>query len=107
MITSGVKPEDVYLHCRDKREEFALFCRRYSLKPEEVMFFGDDIPDVEVLRACGCGVCPADAVPEAREAADWISSCPGGKGCLREGIETTLRAQGKWTFDPQEYKRKF
>lgn len=107
MITSGVKPEDVYLHCRDKREEFALFCRRYSLKPEEVMFFGDDIPDVEVLRACGCGVCPADAVPEAKEAADWISSCPGGKGCLREGIETTLRAQGKWTFDPQEYKRKF
>lgn len=107
MITSGVNPEDVFLHCRDKREEFALFCRRYSLKPEEVMFFGDDIPDVEVLRACGCGVCPADAVPEAREAADWISSCPGGKGCLREGIETTLRAQGKWTFDPQEYKRKF
>ena len=107
MITSGLKAEDVFLHCRDKRVEFGIFCQRYNLKAEEVMFFGDDIPDIPLLEMAGCGVCPSDAVEEAREKADWISSRPGGKGCLREGIETTLRAQGKWVFDTQVYKAKF
>ena len=107
MIASGVPAEDVFLHCRDKREQFALFCKRYSLQPEEVMYFGDDVPDIDVMKACGCGVCPSDAVEEVKEIADWVSSRPGGKGCLRECIETTLRAQGKWTFDPVVYKQKF
>ena len=107
MVTSGVKAEDVFLHCRDKREQFALFCQRYGLRPEEVMYFGDDLPDIDVLRACGCGVCPADAAEEAKAAADWISPFPGGKGCLRHGIETVLRAQGRWVFDTAQYKAKF
>ena len=107
MTASGIRPEDVFLHCRDKMVEFRQFCQRYSLLPEEVMYFGDDIPDVEVMRSCGCGVCPADAVPEAREAADWITASPGGKGCIREAIEKTLKLQGKWVFDPVVYKQKF
>lgn len=107
MITSGVKPEDVFLHCRDKREQFALFCERYSLQPEQVMYFGDDVPDRDLMMACGCGVCPSDAVEEVKEIADWITTRPGGHGCLREAIETTLRRQGKWVFEPQQYKAKF
>jgi len=107
MVTSGINPEDVFLHCRDKREQFALFCERYSLRPENVMYFGDDIPDVAVLEACGCGVCPSDAVPEAKAAARWVSDYPGGHGCLRQGIEETLKAQGKWTFDAEAYKKRF
>ena len=107
MVTSGVLPEDVFLHCRDKREQFGIFCRRYNLRPEEVMFFGDDVPDMDVMALSGCGVCPSDAVEEVKAIADRISSRPGGKGCLREGIEATLRAQGNWTFDPAEYKKKF
>ena len=107
MLSSGVKADDVFLHSRDKREDFDEFCRKYNLKPEEVMFFGDDLPDLALIRACGCGVCPSDAVEEVKAEADWISSRPGGKGCLREGIESVLRAQGNWTFDAQEYKAKF
>ena len=107
MATSGVKADDVFLHCRDKREQFALFCQRYSLNPSEVMYFGDDVPDIDVLQACGCGVCPSDAVEEVREIADWVSSRPGGKGCLRECIETTLRKQGNWSFDAALYKKIF
>ncbi|MBR1700239.1 MAG: HAD hydrolase family protein [Bacteroidales bacterium] len=107
MVTSGIKAEDVFLHCRDKREQFARFCSRYGLDPSEVMYFGDDVPDIDVLQACGCGVCPSDAVEQVKEIADWVSSRPGGKGCLRECIETTLRTHGKWTFDPVLYKQKF
>ncbi len=107
MTASGIKPEDVFLHCRDKMVEFRQFCERYSLSPEEVMYFGDDVPDVEVMRACGCAVCPSDAVPEAQKAADWMTDAPGGKGCLREAIEKTLKKQGKWVFDPVVYKQRF
>ena len=107
MITSGVKADDIFLHCRDKRDQFAIFCQRYGLDPKEVMYFGDDVPDIDVLKTCGCGVCPSDAVQEVKEIADLVSSFPGGKGCLREVIEQTLRAQGKWVFDPDMYKKKF
>ena len=107
MAASGLKAEDVFLHCRNKMDEFHLFCDRYHLSPEEVMYFGDDVPDIEVMQACGCGVCPSDAVEEVKAVADLVSAHPGGKGCLREVIENTLRAQGNWTFDAAEYKRKF
>ena len=107
MATSGVNPDDVFLHCRNKIEQFTQFCERYNLKPEDIMYFGDDIPDVECIMAAGCGVAPADAVPEAIEAADWVTEHKGGKGCLREAIEETLRAQGKWVFDAVAYKKKF
>lgn len=107
MTASGVKPEDVFLHCRNKMDEFHIFCDRYNLKAEDVMYFGDDIPDVEVLEACGCGVCPSDAVGEAARAADWMTEAAGGKGCIREAIEKTMKKQGKWIFDPVVYKKQF
>ena len=107
MLASGVRPDDVYLHCRDKMEEFRAFCTKYALQPGEVMYFGDDVPDIELLQAAGCGVCPSDAVEEAKAAADIVSTKPGGKGCIREVIENTLKAQGKWVFDTGVYKAKF
>ena len=107
MLTSGVKADDVFLHCRNKMEQFRIFCDRYRLAPEEVMYFGDDVPDIECMKASGCGVCPSDAVEDVIKAADWMTDAPGGKGCLREAIEKTLKKQGKWVFDPVEYKAKF
>ena len=106
-ITCGVVPEDVYLGSRDKIEDFEDFCRRHNLKPEEVMYFGDDIPDIEVIRAAGIGVCPNDAVEEVKEAADIISDRPGGKACVREYMEKAMKAQGRWVFDAIAYKKKF
>ena len=107
MATSGVKPEDVFLHSRRKIEDLDTFCARYGLSRKEVMFFGDDIPDMECMQASGCGVCPSDAVEEVKAIADWVSGFPGGKGCLRNAIETTLRTQGKWDFNAGRYKKLF
>ena len=105
--TCGIKPEDVYLGSRAKIEDFDEFCTRHGLQPEEVMYFGDDLPDIPVMQACGCGVCPSDAVEEVKAIAGYISTKPGGKGCARETIEMVLKEQGLWTLDVQEYKRKF
>lgn len=103
----GISPEDVYLGSRDKMADFMDFCRRHSLEPEEVMYFGDDLPDIPVMLACGCGVCPSDAVDEAKAAADLIGSRPGGKGCVRTVIETVMKLQNTWKLDVQDYKAKF
>lgn len=105
--TCGIKAEDVYLGSRDKMEDFKDFCSRYGLQPEEVMYFGDDVPDMPVMKACGCGVCPADAVDEVKEIADYISDRAGGKGCARATVEMVMRLQGTWELDVQEYKARF
>lgn len=106
-LACGFKPEDIYLGSRDKMEEFTDFCTRNAVLPEEVMYFGDDLPDVPVMKSCGCGAAPADAVEEARQAADFLGTRPGGKGFVREGIELVMRQQGKWLLDVEEYKNKF
>lgn len=103
----GMKAEDVYLGSRDKIEDFEDFCRKYDLGPEEVMYFGDDLPDIPVMAVCGCGVAPSDAVEEVLDAADYVSTRPGGKGCARETIEIVMKLQGTWELDVQDYKRKF
>ena len=105
--TCGIKPEDVYLGSRDKMEDFNDFCHRHGLNAEEVMYFGDDLPDIPVMKCCGCGACPSDAVEEVLDIADWISPCPGGRGCVRSGIQTVMKLQGKWELDVKEYKEKF
>jgi 3-deoxy-D-manno-octulosonate 8-phosphate phosphatase (KDO 8-P phosphatase) len=60
---------------------------------------GDDIPDLECLRAVGIPVCPADAAAEVIEASRYVSEFAGGRGCIRDIIEQTLRAQGNWNTD--------
>ena len=93
--TCGVDPDDIYLGCRGK------------IKASEVVYLGDDVPDVPVLKAAGIGAAPADASADAYEAADYICEIPGGKGCLREIIEKVLRAQKKWYFEEDEYAKLF
>lgn len=105
--TCGIGPDDVYLGSRDKITDFNDFCRKYSLKHEDVLYIGDDIPDMEVLSMCGIGVSPADGVAEILEIADYVSPYPGGRGCVRDAVEKVLKARGDWTFDVARYKAKF
>lgn len=105
--TNGIAPEDIYLGSRDKMADFADFCRRHGLSPDEVMYFGDDVPDIGVLLAAGIGVCPSDAAEEARQAADVVSDRPGGKGVVREYMEKVMKERGDWEFDVALYKKMF
>ena len=107
LMQCGFKEEDIYLGSRIKINDFNDFCSRHGLLADEVMYFGDDIPDIPVLKACGCGVCPSDAVDEAKEAADLISDYPGGKLCVRKTLELVMKSQGKWKIDFEAYDRKF
>lgn len=107
MVYCGVPDENIYLHSRAKLEEFDDFCTRHGLKAEEVMYLGDDLPDIPVLKAAGIGLAPADACAEAKEAADDVSDYCGGKGFFRNAVEQVLKAQGKWALDIASYKKRF
>ncbi len=67
-----------------------------QLKPENVLYMGDDIPDYHAMLEVGVPCCPADASPEIKEISTYISGNAGGKGCVRDVIEQTLKIQGKW-----------
>ena len=95
----GVRPEDIYLKVANKTEALAEIEQRYSLDKEAIMYMGDDIPDYEVMQIAGLPACPADAAPEIKQIARYISPFGGGQGCGRDIIEQILRAQGKWMSD--------
>ena len=105
--TCGVGQEDVYLGSRDKIADLNDFCRKYSLEKAEILYVGDDVPDIEAILACGIGVAPADGVQEAKDAADYVSEFPGGRGCVRDVIEKVMKVRGDWVFDVAHYKKKF
>ena len=92
---------DVYLGAHAKMEPFLHFCAKYRLNPSQTLFMGDDIPDIEVMKACGLPCAPLDAVPEVQQVAHYISPYAGGKGCVRDVVEQTLRLHGKWHQETQ------
>jgi 3-deoxy-D-manno-octulosonate 8-phosphate phosphatase (KDO 8-P phosphatase) len=69
---------------------------REKLDWSEVCFVGDDVVDLGPLAHAGFGVAVADARPEAKAAADFVTRAAGGRGAVRETIELILQAQGKW-----------
>lgn len=92
----GLGVKDIYLGAAVKTREYNELMNKYNLRPEEVLYMGDDIPDYEVLTMVGLPCCPADAAPEIKNICKYISHKEGGKGCGRDVIEQVLRAQGKW-----------
>jgi 3-deoxy-D-manno-octulosonate 8-phosphate phosphatase (KDO 8-P phosphatase) len=99
----GVDKEDIYLRSHVKLTDFSDFCKRHGLLPSEVLFMGDDIPDIPVLKECGLAAAPSDAVIEVRELCEYISLYPGGKCCVRDIIEQTLKIHGKWNITTVAY----
>ena len=87
---------DVFTGIPDKVLKLNEYMEAKGLKPEEIIFMGDDIPDLNVMQCVGLPACPADAVPEVQKISKFISERPGGKGAVREVIEHVLKAQGKW-----------
>lgn len=90
---------EIFLGCSSKAEVYESLLARHSLRPENVLYMGDDIPDLPVMRLCGVPCCPKDAAPEIQQASIYISHLRGGCGCARDVIEQVLKAQGKWLSD--------
>ena len=87
---------DVFMEVKDKDTVLKDYLASKNSSYEKILYMGDDIPDYGTIKSAGVGCCPADAVQEIKAVSDYISPINGGKGCVRDVIEQTLKAQGKW-----------
>lgn len=86
----------MYLNCMNKIAAIDEFIADNGLDADEVIYMGDDIPDLDCMRRVGIPVCPADACSEVIEASRYVSEYDGGHGAVRDIVEQVLRAQGVW-----------
>ena len=82
--------------CEDKQKAFAETLDQAGVESLEVAYIGDDLNDIPLILLSGLGVAVADAAPETREHAHYITSAAGGFGAVREVVELILKAQGRW-----------
>ncbi len=92
----GLGVADIFLGVTHKMDAYNEVLYRYHLKPENIIYMGDDIPDYEVMTNVGLPTCPYNAAPEIREISQYISPKNGGEGCVRDIIEQTLKIHNKW-----------
>lgn len=99
----GLGVHEVYLGSKNKMEVLNAFCEKHSVDPEHILYMGDDIPDIPVLKHVGLATCPADAAPEVKAVCAYVSPYGGGKGCVRDILEQVLKAKGQW-LDAESYE---
>jgi 3-deoxy-D-manno-octulosonate 8-phosphate phosphatase (KDO 8-P phosphatase) len=90
---------NVYINSSDKVKDLKDYCSKNNIDLNKTMYMGDDLPDVFPMELVYLKACPYDSSPEVREISDYISDKNGGKGCVRDIIEQTLRVQGKWKLN--------
>lgn len=93
----GVK--EVHIGAKVKISIYKDLLDKYSIKDEEIIYVGDDIPDYEIMKHCGLPCCPADAAPEIKSISKYISHKNGGEGCGRDILEQVLKSKGLWMQD--------
>ena len=97
--------KDLFMGVENKIDCFHEYLTSKNVKPEHVLYMGDDIPDYEVMLESGVSSCPADAAEEIKKIAKYISHLNGGKGCVRDVIEQVMKVQGKWMTGDGEMVR--
>lgn len=112
VISGGNSPEvkdrltklgvtQVWMQVTDKMALLQQLMQEKGLDRNEVLYMGDDLPDLFVMQAAGMACCPADAARDIKEIADYISPLKGGEGCVRDVIEKVMRLRGNWGADVQ------
>ncbi|MFD2871411.1 KdsC family phosphatase [Mucilaginibacter ximonensis] len=90
----GIK--DVFIGAHDKVSRFKDYLESKHILPANVLYMGDDIPDLAVMKLVGLAVCPSDACQEIKAVSQYISPLGGGKGAARDIIEKVLKVQDNW-----------
>ncbi len=95
----GLGITDIHLGAHHKTETMNSYLQENNIHPENVLYMGDDIPDLYVMQEVGLPCCPQDAVPEIKGVSKYVSHKKGGKGCVRDVIEQVLKVQNKWLVE--------
>ena len=92
---------EIHLGIRDKLAFLQDFAEQNGLTWKEILFMGDDLPDVAVLEKVGLSCCPADAAVEVKKVSKYISAAKGGNGCVRDVIEKVLKLNDRWNYNTE------
>ncbi len=87
---------EFYQQVKSKSEALSSLMHKYNMGSDDVLFMGDDMPDLEAFEIAGIKACPSNAAAELLAKADFISTKIGGDGCVREVLEKILKVNGKW-----------
>ncbi len=89
----------------DKLPAFERVLAELGLDASQVCAVGDDLPDLPVLTRTGLAVAVADACPEVRAVADYMTAVPGGAGAVRDAVEWLMKLTGEWDGVTYQFKR--
>lgn len=96
---------NVHMSVLDKKELVKEYMATNNLNPEQVLYMGDDLPDMPAMSIVGLPCCPADAVNEVKEISKYISPNNGGNACVRDVIEKVLKLNDHWHYRPDVTSR--
>jgi 3-deoxy-D-manno-octulosonate 8-phosphate phosphatase (KDO 8-P phosphatase) len=85
--------EHVFMGVSDKLAIFCALLEELNLEPHQAAYMGDDEPDLGPMRIAGLSLSVRNAMPEVRQAADWVSTRNGGDGAVREACELLIAAR--------------
>jgi 3-deoxy-D-manno-octulosonate 8-phosphate phosphatase (KDO 8-P phosphatase) len=88
--------EEIHMGVENKLMVYEQILEKYNLTDDRILFMGDDLPDMPLIRRCGVPCCPADGVVEIMSSSIYISQKPGGHGCVRDVIEQVMRLHNTW-----------
>jgi 3-deoxy-D-manno-octulosonate 8-phosphate phosphatase (KDO 8-P phosphatase) len=89
---------DVHMSVLDKKAFVSGYINKNMLSKEQILYMGDDLPDLPAMSVVGLPCCPADAVAEVKEAVQYISPLNGGFACVRDVIEKVLKLNDDWNY---------
>ena len=92
----GLGITDIYLGAHHKEEPFREYLDIYDIDPKNVLYMGDDLPDIPPMKMAGLASCPQNAVQEVKALSNYVSHKNGGEGCVRDVIEQVLKLRGDW-----------
>lgn len=95
--------EFVYQKSLKKIDPYRELLATAQVPPEQICYIGDDLPDLPVMVNCGFPVAVANAVPEVKSAAAYVTQRSGGNGAVREVIELLMKSRGLWEPLVQSY----
>lgn len=90
---------DVWIKTHHKKQVLNDYLTQHGITKEQVLYMGDDIPDLDVIQMAGLPCCPLDAVQEIKDKSVYISHLAGGMGCVRDVIEKVMKLRGDWNED--------
>jgi len=88
--------QEISLGIADKAAEWDRLVQKHGVHSSEILFMGDDLPDLPLMHLAGLAACPKNAAPEILAAAHYIVPLAGGDGCVRHILEECLRLKGLW-----------